>query len=244
MDNPTLQPTNTPQARYDAALAALPAQRRKLVREYLRDLNGTQAAIRAGYAAASAASQASEILRSPKVAAAVDAGLDLQAMPTSEVLARLSAQARGDMGDFLRVDEEDVTLTWSLITAPVVKNDDGEIEVDTGGLVMRLATQDVVRSTDRILHTATVKRAVARLDLLAAGAAGKLGLIKKYSLDDDGKVSIEMYDAQKALELLGKHRGLFVDRKEITGKDGGALAVELFSKALNTAYADDDTPAE
>jgi hypothetical protein len=213
MSDPAPQPTTplTPQARFDAALAELSAQRRKLVREYLRDLNGTQAAIRAGYAPASAASQASEILRSPKVATAVDAGMELLAMPAAEILGRLSMQARGDMADYLRVDEEDVTLTWSLISAPVVTDENGEVEVNTGELVMKLASQDAVHPTDRILYTATVKRSVARLDLLAAGKTGKLGVVKKYTVDKDGKESIELYSAKDALELLGKHRKLWGD---------------------------------
>jgi hypothetical protein len=75
-----------------------------------------------------------------------------------------------------------------------------------------------------VLHTATVKRAVARLDLLEAGRRGKLGLLKKYSLDEDtGKVSIELYDAQAALIALGKHRNLFVERKEVTGPGGAPV---------------------
>ena len=43
----------------------------------------------------------------------------------------------------------------------------------------------------------------------------------------DGKASIKakMYDKQKALELLGRHFGMFVDRKEITGKDGGPVRI-------------------
>lgn len=57
--------------------------------------------------------------------------------------------------------------------------------------------------------------------------------------------TIELHDPQASLRDLAKIHGLFVDRKEITGKDGGAIAVEQFSQALNTAYADDpDSPAE
>jgi hypothetical protein len=225
MSDTAPQPTAplTPQARYDAALAQLPAKRRKFVIEYLCDLNGTQAAIRAGYAPASASVQASQILSILKVRAAVDAGLDLQAMSAGEILGRLSAQARGDMADFLRVDEEEVTLTWSVMEVP----QDRDGNPDMPGAVYDLTKQKVVRPTEKVLHTATVKRAVARLDLLEAGRRGRLSLVKKYSLDDDGKVSIELYDAQAALALLGKARNLFVERQELSVSSAQPLIREV-----------------
>ncbi|MBR0568375.1 terminase small subunit [Azoarcus sp. L1K30] len=43
----------------------------RFVDEYLKDLNGTQAAIRAGYSEKSAMVQASKMLKNPKVAAAI-----------------------------------------------------------------------------------------------------------------------------------------------------------------------------
>lgn len=46
----------------------------RFVDEYLIDLNGTQAAIRSGYSKNTAAEQASDLLRHPKIAAAVAAG--------------------------------------------------------------------------------------------------------------------------------------------------------------------------
>lgn len=45
----------------------------RFVEEYLRDLNATQAAIRAGYSARGVAATASQLLRVPKVAAAIEA---------------------------------------------------------------------------------------------------------------------------------------------------------------------------
>lgn len=125
-------------------------------------------------------------------------------MPADEVLARIAEHARGTMADFLRIDDEEITLTWSLLSVPATE--DGE--PDIAGAIVSLASQENVKPTDRILHTATIKRPAARLDLQEAGRRGKLGLIKKYSLDDKGKVSIELYDAQAALTLLAKHHGL------------------------------------
>lgn len=69
----------------------------RFVAEYLVDLNGTQAAIRAGYSAKTAESQASTLLRNPKISEAVAAGkskqldkLDLSAERVLREIAKLS----------------------------------------------------------------------------------------------------------------------------------------------------------
>lgn len=53
----------------------LTPQMRIFVAEYLKDRNGTQAAIRAGYSKASAASQAERLLKKAEICAAVEEGL-------------------------------------------------------------------------------------------------------------------------------------------------------------------------
>lgn len=205
----------TPQQRYDQALAALTARQRAFVAAYLDCLNATEAARRAKYSKKTARQIATENLSKPAIAEAIAAGLALQAMSSEEILARLSAQARGSMADFLRVDEEDVQVSWSILDLP--RNRDGN--PDLPGAVYDLAQQKLVGPTERVLHTAIVKRSVARLDLLAAGEAGRLALIKKYAIDGE-KVSIELYSAKDALELLGKHRRLW-------GDDAGAVLKHL-----------------
>lgn len=208
----------TLQEQFDAVLDALLPKQRRFVEEYLVCLNASEAARRAGYAT-KANVQGARMLANDSIAAVVEIGFKLHTMPPLEALARLSQQARGSMADFLRIDDEEVTLTWSLLSVP--ETEDGE--ADIGGTVMKLASQENVKPTDRILHTATIKRAVARLDLLEAGRRGQLGLIKKYGLDDKGKVSIELYDAQAAQQLIGKHHKLFTDKVEHTGADGQPL---------------------
>lgn len=42
-----------------------------------------------------------------------------------------------------------------------------------------------------------------------------------------GEVKQNLSAANKALELLGKERGMFTDRTEVTGKDGGAIKHEV-----------------
>lgn len=54
--------------------AGLNPKRQRFVEEYLVDFNGTQAAIRAGYAPKAAKVQAAQLLTIPNVRAAVEAG--------------------------------------------------------------------------------------------------------------------------------------------------------------------------
>ena len=64
-----------------------------------------------------------------------------------------------------------------------------------------------------------------RLDIEQAKQAGVLHLIKKFRQTKQG-TEVELYDAQAALQLLGKHLGLFKDLTELTGKDGGPIQHE------------------
>jgi phage terminase small subunit len=61
---------------------ALTARQETFVGEYLKDLNGTQAAIRAGYSEDTATQQASRLLTNVKVAAAVREAMDDRAQRT------------------------------------------------------------------------------------------------------------------------------------------------------------------
>jgi hypothetical protein len=167
--------------------------------------NATEAARRAGYSQKTAYAIGHENLRKPEIKAEISRRFTEQAMTPEETIGRIGEVARGDMADFLRVDEEEITLSWSLMPVP---------EDDEARSILELASQQEILPTDRILRTETVKRSTARLDLLAAGQAGKLHLIKKYTLDEKGKVSIELYDALAARTTIAKHHGLLVDRVE------------------------------
>ena len=76
------------------------------------------------------------------------------------------------------------------------------------------------------------------VDLPKAIGAKKTGLIKKLSQtrttrrrgEDDTEVTvsttIELYDKQAALVQVGKIHKLFVERRELTGEDGGPIQTE------------------
>lgn len=90
-----------------AEKGALEPRQLRFVQEYLIDLNGTQAAIRAGYSARSANEQAAALLAKPSIRAEVEAGMQkLQAkleMTAEKVVARLAEIATADPRELVEV---------------------------------------------------------------------------------------------------------------------------------------------
>lgn len=68
----------------------------------------------------------------------------------------------------------------------------------------------------------------ARLDLDSAREAGKLHLVKRFTNSEFAGDSIELYDAQAALNTLGRHHGLFKDKLTVT-TDGLDVLREFLS---------------
>jgi phage terminase small subunit len=198
----------------------LTKKQRDFVFHYTDSWHATKAAIAAGYSERSAYSIGSENLKKPEILAAIEAHI-AQIMPKGETLSRLAEHARGSMGDFLRVDEEEVTVSQALVY--VTEQEMGGIVSETIARLKGEIADDEQPRRAMIITTETVMRSTARLDLLQAKE--KLHLVKKYTLDDKGKVSIELYDAQTALRDFAKIHGVFIERSEITGKDGAPIAV-------------------
>lgn len=69
-------------------------------------------------------------------------------------------------------------------------------------------------------------------DFKKAQGSGKLHLLKKFKKTErttkgmtETTFEIELHDAQTALQLLGRHHKLFIERTEHTGKDGAPLGL-------------------
>jgi len=90
------------------------ARHEKFCLEYLIDLNGAQAAIRAGYAEGSAAVTASQFLTKPNISARVEWLKQEQfrrlQMTSDEILAELAIIGRSDIADYIEVDEDVGTI--------------------------------------------------------------------------------------------------------------------------------------
>ena len=78
-------------------------RQRCFVEEYLIDLNGTQAAIRAGYAEAGAAVEAHRLLRNAKIAAAISGALvERTDVTQARIVDELAKIAFANAGDFFK----------------------------------------------------------------------------------------------------------------------------------------------
>lgn len=91
----------------------LTGKERNFVREYLKEYNGTKAAIAVGYSEATASVIAYQLLRKPQIIAAieqVEKGLATRFINTKEkVLKEMSILAFSDIGDFL-TEEGDIKV--------------------------------------------------------------------------------------------------------------------------------------
>ncbi len=94
------------------------------VREYLVDLNATQAAIRAGYSAKTADVQASRLLGNVQIARAIQAGMDKRAanveITAEEVLGEIKKLALSDIRDIF--DENGRLLPVHMLPDHVAKS--------------------------------------------------------------------------------------------------------------------------
>lgn len=120
-------------------MGKLNARQRAFIDEYLIDLNGTQAAIRAGYSPKSSKEQGSELLANPDVRARVDAAIADRSRRTGInadlVLQELARIARVNAAGVIDQDTacilpgatEDDTAAISSVKVKIIPTKDGDI---------------------------------------------------------------------------------------------------------------------
>lgn len=157
-------------------MTKLNAKQAKFVREYLVDLNATQAAIRAGYSEKSASEIGYENLRKPHIAAAVDKAMaEEPGITRARIVDELAKIAFASAGDFFE---------WGPDGVEIKPSED--------------LTDEQRAVVSEVSQTVTEK---------------------------GGTTRIKLSDKQAALEKLGRALGMFKDRVEHTGKDGGPIDV-------------------
>jgi phage terminase small subunit len=107
-----------------------------------------------------------------------------------------------------------------------------ELKMGADEVLTRLASHargsmdDFIGSMDRIDLDKARNRGVMHL---ARKLKQRTTTISKSQGEDveTHEIELELYDAQSALALLGRHHKLFVDRQEVSGADGNAIQVQF-----------------
>lgn len=168
--------------------------------EYLNCWNASEAARRAGYSKKTAGRIGQENLQKPEITAEIERVIAERQIKPTEILERLGQQARGEIGQFFRVTERETDLP--LPTEEIVRE---EMRTDANGNPYRVFT---------------VRRTVLDLDKLRDPQYSRL--VRKFS-DTKNGLSIELYDAQAALEKLGKALGVL--RDNVTVNNEGSIEI-------------------
>lgn len=174
----------------------LTAKQRAFVREYLIDLNATQAAIRAGYSEKTSYSIGQENLNKPEIQTAIAAAMKLRSERTDitadKVLRELAKIGFADIRKAIRwhshlINEED-------------NPDGGDVAV-----IKTIVTNQV--------------EIIASEDIDDDTAAA----ISEISQNTSGGIKLKLHDKRAALVDIGKHLGMFVEKHEHSGPGGGPI---------------------
>lgn len=171
----------------------LTPKQRAFVREYLIDLNGTQAAIRAGYAESGAGVEGSRLLTNAKIKAAIDLAMKDRAD-------RLGITADRVLSELAKIGFSDIrkAIKWR---AHLVEEEDNPEGGDIAVIKTIVTNQvELIGSDD--------------LDDETAAA------ISEISQNQGGGIKLKLHDKRAALVDIGKHLGMFKEKVELTGKDG------------------------
>ena len=171
-------------------MAKLTAKQRLFVSEYLIDLNATQAAIRAGYSEKTAEQMAYKLVQKSSVQEAIQ-----KAMKNREQ--RINITQDKVLSELAKIAFANGTDFAKVITGTCKRkrwDEDEQAEVET----------DVEEQFVQLVDT----------DALPPDKKAAISAIKETRYG----IAIESCDKVRALELLGKHLGLFREKIELSGE--------------------------
>ena len=191
-------------------MAKLTAKQQRFCDEYLIDLNATQAAIRAGYSPKGMNKRVSRMMANEGIQADIkerQKELEERTEITQDsVLHELALIAFAKASDYARVVEKDAMVEVDGNMVPVLDEDGNQVKYRTVEPIL----------TDEL--TEDQKKAIA--------------VIKK---GRDG-FEIKPYSKIQALELLGKHLGMFTEKVEVKNTTPNAfegLTTEELKKLID-----------
>jgi len=220
---------------------ALTAKQKLFVQEYLKDLNATQAAIRAGYSERTANEQGSRLLTKVSVQEAIQEAMDERSARTKitsdMVLERWWDIATADPNELIHmrrlncrychginheyqwVDENEFRMALRAAESEGQNEDGEEAEIilpsDEGGYGFNKLA-DPSPECPRCLGEGILDLHIEDTRKLK----GKAKLLYAGVKQTQAGIEIKMHDQDKALENVARHLGMFKDKLELSGSVG------------------------
>jgi phage terminase small subunit len=245
LQNPTSKRNSAPRKKAPAVDRVA-----EFVRQYVVDLNGRRAAVSAGYSPDSARFTASELMRRPEVRAAIDEALAARTARTQlaadATITRIHAIATADASEisqihrnccrycygqnnaFQRTPRElrKAQLEWEVAELARQKAGEGDPRpFDPEGGTGWDPRRDPSPTCPECFGEGEVRIVFADTRDLSPQAR----LLYAGVQETQHGIKVLTHDPMAMLVNLGKHQGLFRERVELTGKDGGPVAHSLAS---------------
>jgi phage terminase small subunit len=213
------------------------------VKEYLVDLNATQAAIRAGYNKKTAKEIGAENLTKPNIKAEIDKAIlkrsERTEIKADDVLRHWHDIATADPNELIHVrriccrhchgtdhqfqwrDEKEYQEAVQRAVDAAKKDEEPRIPSDAGGYGYHKLREPNPQCPycwgegHMEVHVADTRTLSPKAKLLYAGV--------KQTRDG---LEIKMRDQDKAMENVARHLGMFIDKKEVTGPNGGPIQTQ------------------
>jgi phage terminase small subunit len=214
------------------------------VREYVKDWNGTQAAIRAGYSERTADEQASRLLTNSRIRSAIDRRLKqivaIADVDTAMVVRELLDVATADPRELVSVHRDccrycygtNHRRQWTLSeyeTAVREAMRDGQPPPSFEGGIGYNATREPNPECSECFGRGVETVVVADTRKLSPQAA------KLYAGAQRTKDGVKALgrNQNEALIALGRYLGMFTDRSEVSGPGGGPISIAAENINLN-----------
>lgn len=218
--------------------AKLTPKQTQFCREYVKDLNATQAAIRSGYSEKTAYSVGSENLRKPDIKTEIQKLLQEKHLGADEVKSIISSIAKSNVNKYLKVVLVPEYPTVKVPLSQVIKEieEDIDFEEEYASLITmseeemgsHLATQEVKRRKIIRLQIELRRNQDAfrerkgdpimvedtQFDMVALAKDKESGIIKSYKMTKDGP-QIEFCSVDTQVANLARINSLFKDNLDV-----------------------------
>jgi len=217
---------------------SLTPKQAQFCREYVKDLNATQAAIRSGYSEKTAYSVGSENLRKPELKAEIQKLLQEKHLGADEVKSIISSIAKSNVNKYLKVVLVPECPTVKVPLSTIIKEIEDEIEFENEYASLITMTEKEMESH---LNSQEIKRRkIIRLqielrrnkdafrerkgdsvmvestqfDMVALAKDKESGIIKSYKMTKDGP-QIEFCSVDTQVANLARINSLFKDNLDV-----------------------------